>query len=142
MKKLVLLLSMLTLMGENSCNYSPEKAGKPVNSVTRGTFKTNDNEIIEFFIANDGFRMYWGCNNTLIPWKPKEGVFLINSDDGTQITAILVNSKDDQNSLTIALTELINKGYSAKAAFKMIFDTYNSGDIAPPQDTTTPGLRT
>lgn len=118
MKKLVSLALLFTTVNLANAQNKPY--------ITCGHVINSDSIVIaHFYIAADTGQMYWGCNDSIIPYVLNTDLYQLKSDKGEIVTAIPVQTKQDQNNLTIVFTEFLReKHLSAKDSFIAIFNFY------------------
>ncbi len=109
-------------------------SSKSQTSITKGTMISSKGDTVNFYLASIETSLYWGCDDSIVPYIPYVGLYQLTSDDGTKITVVPVETQEHQNILSVALSKFITSGFSTKASFQMIFDTYNSGGESKESD--------
>jgi hypothetical protein len=124
MKIIKTVLILMTLFSCQSVYSQPGvDLSKPYTqgvTLKCGTIKSR------YYMAGNGKMLFWGCDTSLVKYKPNSGVYQLTSDKNEYITAIPVETSIDQNNLTQVMSVLIcDRGKKPSEVFKMIFLCYN-----------------
>lgn len=125
MKKLVLFIAVVTaFLFSNEAN---------AQLITRGSIINPDgNKIASFYIMDNPTGFYWGCSSEFIKNDFARNFYRLETDKKQMIVAIKTSTRNQQQTLTIALTRMINeKHLSEKESFNKIFSFYYQNQHVP-----------
>lgn len=102
-------------------------------SITRGSILDSGNKRVAYFYLMDTKDyFYWGCPSEFIETNFSRNFYRLETDRNQMIVAIKAKSKNQQQTLTIALTRLITEKKLTEAeSFRRIFNFYFQNQNVP-----------
>lgn len=125
MKRLLIFIAVITaFLFSNKMN---------AQSISRGSMiDSNGKKITSFYLMDDATGFYWGCDNEFINNNFARNFYRLETDKNQMIVAIKTKSKNQQQTLTIALTRLLTeKKLTPKEGFNRIFQFYYQNQNVP-----------